>query len=166
MTGKDVLPEKDLLEKATAVKRFENSPLGEELKTQTDIAKKRYQRNDKAFISNKDNKYLNESVINKENRDLKNYKGNLTFHRLSFYSYSDDKKFDSLSFNSKYSYLSNFSDYLEKLIKIKPINLGQVKEKEKLENTASELYNKRFENYCNESKKKKLSLIKNSSLET
>ena len=35
MTGKDVLPEKDLLEKAVIKKRFEYSPLGKELKGQT-----------------------------------------------------------------------------------------------------------------------------------
>ena len=39
LTGKDVLPEKDLLEKAVTIKRFEYLPLGSELKTQTDIAK-------------------------------------------------------------------------------------------------------------------------------
>ena len=32
LTGKGVLPEKDLLEKATTMKRFECSPLGKELK--------------------------------------------------------------------------------------------------------------------------------------
>ena len=39
LTTKDVLPEKDLLEKAAAMKRFEYSSLGKELKAQTDIAK-------------------------------------------------------------------------------------------------------------------------------
>ena len=43
LTGKDVLSEKDLLEKAAALKRFEYSTLGKELKSQTDIAKKQYQ---------------------------------------------------------------------------------------------------------------------------
>ena len=46
MTGKDVLPEKDLLEKAPALKRFEYSPLGKELKAQTDTAKKQYYKFD------------------------------------------------------------------------------------------------------------------------
>ena len=46
MTVKDVLPEKDLLEKAAAMKRFEYFPLGKELKAQTDIAKKQYQKLD------------------------------------------------------------------------------------------------------------------------
>ena len=40
LNGKDVLPEKDLLDKAATIKRFEYSPLGSELKKQTDIANK------------------------------------------------------------------------------------------------------------------------------
>ena len=36
---KDVLLENDMLEKATKIKEFEYSPLGTELKAQTDIAK-------------------------------------------------------------------------------------------------------------------------------
>ena len=46
MTSNDVLPEKDLLEKAAALKRFEYFPLGNELKAQIDIAKKQYQKLD------------------------------------------------------------------------------------------------------------------------
>ena len=44
LTGKDVLPEKKLLENAPKMKRFEYSLLGKELKAQTDIAKKKYQK--------------------------------------------------------------------------------------------------------------------------
>ena len=40
LTGKDVLPQKDLLEKAATMKRFEYSPLVKELKTPTENAKK------------------------------------------------------------------------------------------------------------------------------
>ena len=36
ITAKDVLPEKDLLEKAAVLKIFEYSPLGKELKAQTE----------------------------------------------------------------------------------------------------------------------------------
>ena len=43
-TGQDVLPEKYLLEKAAAIKRFECSQLCSELKKQTDIAKKTISR--------------------------------------------------------------------------------------------------------------------------
>ena len=39
LTGKDVLPEKDLLEKAATMKRFEYLSLGKELKAETDNAK-------------------------------------------------------------------------------------------------------------------------------
>ena len=44
LTGKDVLPEKDLLQKAAKMKMVEYSPLGKELKAQADIAKKQYQK--------------------------------------------------------------------------------------------------------------------------
>ena len=53
LTSKDILPEKDLLEKAAAIKRFEFSPLGSKLKKETVITKKIYQGLNKAFISNK-----------------------------------------------------------------------------------------------------------------
>ena len=49
LNGKDVLPEKDLLEKFAAMKRFEYSPLGKKLKAQADIAKKQYQILNNAF---------------------------------------------------------------------------------------------------------------------
>ena len=49
MTGKYILPEKDLLEIAASIKRFEYSLLGIELKAQTDIAKKQYQKPDNTF---------------------------------------------------------------------------------------------------------------------
>ena len=42
MTSKDVLPEKDLLEKAAALKIFEYSSLGSELKKETSVAEKQY----------------------------------------------------------------------------------------------------------------------------
>ena len=40
LTGKDVLAEKDLLQKAGALKRFEYSPLAKEWKAQTSAAEK------------------------------------------------------------------------------------------------------------------------------
>ena len=42
------------------MKRFEYSPLGKELKARTDISKKQYQVLDKAFLSIKDNKNVDE----------------------------------------------------------------------------------------------------------
>ena len=49
MTGEEVLPEKDMLEKSATIKSFGYSPLGNEQETQTDIAKKQCQDLDKAF---------------------------------------------------------------------------------------------------------------------
>ena len=65
LTGKDVLPEKDLLEKAAIMKRFEYSSLGKELKAQTDTAKKQYQKLDDTFGFNK--------IIKEEKTTLENY---------------------------------------------------------------------------------------------
>ena len=53
MTGKDVLAKKDLLEKAATIKRFEYSPLGKELKKQTNVAEKQYKKFANVFESNK-----------------------------------------------------------------------------------------------------------------
>ena len=49
MIRKDVLPEKDLLEKAAALTRFEYSPLGNKLKKQTSAAEKQYQSFNNVF---------------------------------------------------------------------------------------------------------------------
>ena len=43
LTGKDVLLEKEMLQKAVTIKSFEYVELDTELKKQTDIAKKQYQ---------------------------------------------------------------------------------------------------------------------------
>ena len=43
LTGKDVLLEKEMLQKAVTIKSFEYVALYTELKKQTDIAKKQYQ---------------------------------------------------------------------------------------------------------------------------
>ena len=53
LTSEGVFPEKDLLEKAAALKRFEYSPLDKELKKQTSVAEKQYQKLNNAFESNK-----------------------------------------------------------------------------------------------------------------
>ena len=66
LSDKDVLSEKALLVKAFAIKRFEYSSLGSNLKKQTDIAKKLCQGLDKVFSFNKDKKNQNEPIIKKE----------------------------------------------------------------------------------------------------
>ena len=59
LINKDVLSEKDLIEKSAAMKRFEYSPLSKKLKTQTDIAKKIY-------IYNNNNKKLISSLLSQK----------------------------------------------------------------------------------------------------
>ena len=49
LTGKDVIPEIYLLEKAATMKRFEYSLLGKEMKAQTDIANKQYRKLDNTY---------------------------------------------------------------------------------------------------------------------
>ena len=49
LTGKDILPEKDLLEKASVLKRFEYSLLGSEQKKQTSIVEKQCQKIDNIY---------------------------------------------------------------------------------------------------------------------
>ena len=56
---------KESLENAAAMERFEDSPLGKELKAQTDMAKKQYQILGSTFESDK--------IIKKEEPTLKNY---------------------------------------------------------------------------------------------
>ena len=53
MTGKDVLPERDFLEKFEAIKKFEYSLLGKESQKQTSVGEKQYKKFNNAFESNK-----------------------------------------------------------------------------------------------------------------
>ena len=53
MTEKDILQEKHVLENSVTIKRFEYSPVGKELKNQTSVAEKQYQKLNNAFESNK-----------------------------------------------------------------------------------------------------------------
>ena len=78
MTGKDFWPERGLLEKAATMKRFEYLLLSKELKAQTDIAKKQYQKLDDTFEFDK--------IIKKEKRTIKeNHKTNLIYDNIYRY---------------------------------------------------------------------------------
>ena len=113
MNGKDILPEKDLLEKAATMKRFEYSRLGKELKAQTDIAKKQYQTLHKS--------YENDKTINKKPTRKKYSKSDLTYDaNHSFYKYfRDNRTFNNFSFKSEYSFLVEFFNDLDELNKLK-----------------------------------------------
>ena len=81
LTGKDVLLERELLEKATAIKRFEYAPLGKELKKQTSVKEKQYEKIDDAFESNKKEK---DKTKNKRSRAKSNlvYDNYLIFENI------------------------------------------------------------------------------------
>ena len=136
LTGKDVLPEKDLLEKAATIKRFEYSPLDKELKAQTDIAKKQYQKLDNTFTS--------DEIIKKERQALENYsKSNLIYNsKLSFYKYyRHSKKFHSVSLKSNYPFLPQCYKDLNKFKELKTIKQKTEKKTTNLYIISSELYN-------------------------
>ena len=86
MTSKDVFLEKYLLEKGVTMKRSEYSPLDKELKTQTDITKKQYQKIDDTYEFDK--------IIKKEKSTLENYsKSDLIYNsNYNFYKYYRDRK--------------------------------------------------------------------------
>ena len=102
--------------KNAALKQFEHSPLGKELKAQTDIAKKQYEKLDNTDES--------DETINKIST-LKNYrKSDLIYDtKHSFFKhYRDNKKIDNLSFKSKYLFLHGFLDDIDKFSDLKPQN--------------------------------------------
>ena len=107
MTGNDFLPEKDLLEKAAAIKRSEYSSLGKELKMQTSVSEKQYQKFDNAFEFNK-----KEEVKTKNNRNCT--KSNLVYNNyFTFYKCNTIKEFAKRSLDSKVNGLRKFKDKLE-----------------------------------------------------
>ena len=94
-TGKDVLPEKDLLEEAAATKIFEYSPLGQELKKETSFAEKQYQKLDNDFESNKKEE-------DKRNNRRSRAKSNLLYNNcFTLYKYRTTKKCAKRSFDLK-----------------------------------------------------------------
>ena len=74
-------------------------------------------------------------------------KSNLIDSKSSFYGYIYDKKFDILSFKTKYSYLLTFYGNLKKFSETKPTTIIKKKEKEKVYDAVTELYKKLFEIY-------------------
>ena len=114
LTGKDNLLTKDLLEKAATVKRFEYSPLGQELKKQTSVAEKQYKKLDNTFEFDK--------IIKKEKPTLKKYnRSNLTYDsKYSFYPHYNIKNFNKMSLTLKYPILFLFYNELKKFNSLNP----------------------------------------------
>ena len=53
LIGKDILPKENFIQKVAGIKRFEYDPLGKELKKETSVAEKHYQKFDNDFESSK-----------------------------------------------------------------------------------------------------------------
>ena len=99
LTEKHVLREKDLLERAAALKRFEYSPLGKELKKQTSVEEQQYQSFDKVFNHDENEK----PVKIKKERLLITDKSSLVYDsKYSFSKYRNVGKYYNLSFMTKY----------------------------------------------------------------
>ena len=81
-----MVPENDSLGEAIAIKRFEYSPLGKDLKAHTDIAKRQYQKLDDTYVFDK--------IIKKEKPTPKKYsKSDLICNgKYIFYKYYRDIK--------------------------------------------------------------------------
>ena len=94
-----------MLEKAAAIKRFEYSLLGKELKKQTGVAEKEYQKFDNAFESNK----KEDKAKNKRSHAKSNLVHNSYF---TFYKYHNTKGFAKCCFDSKRNDLTDFKDKL------------------------------------------------------
>ena len=129
-----------MLEKTSAVKRFEYELLGKKLKAQASAAEKQYQNLDNLFESNKREEKIKRSRA----------KSNLVYSKVfTFYKYRSINEFAKRSFYSKQDNLNKFKDILETFYydteKIKPNKEAQEKDLEKRKvviDTAPRLYDK------------------------
>ena len=99
LTDKDVLLEKNLLEKAATMKTFEYWPLCKELKAQTSVAEKQYQRLNKLF---KQDEKEGPVTIKKEKPVIISESKLMHDNKYSFNEYKNVRKYSDLSFTSKY----------------------------------------------------------------
>ena len=114
MTGKDVLPEKDLLEKVAVLTRFECLPLGKELKKQTSVAEKQYQIFDKVFNHDEKEKPVK---IKKEGSLTTNESSLFYDSKYSFSEYRNVRKYVNDALKSKYNILVKFYNRLDEFKK-------------------------------------------------
>ena len=145
LTGKGVLPKKDLLQKAATMKRFEYSQLGKELKLQNSVAEKQYQAFDKVFNHNE----KEEPVKIKKEAPLIA----ILFYnkKYSFTEFRNVGKCKDDFLVSRYNnYLAPFKQQLEE---IKKFTIGKAKTKEKKKiayNNDKKLYSILLNIYCND----------------
>ena len=102
LTGKDILPEKYLLEKAAAIKKYEYSLLGSELEKQTSVAEKQYQGLNNLFKSDEKEQLV---TIKKEKPAI-NYESKPMYdNKYKFSYFSNIRKYQAFSFTSKWNKL-------------------------------------------------------------
>ena len=98
LTGKDILSEKYLLEKAAAIKKYEYSLLGSELKKQTSVAENQHQGLNKLFKSDE----KEELVTIKKEKPVITYESKLMYDSKYKFSYfSNIRKNQALPFTSE-----------------------------------------------------------------
>ena len=105
MTGKDVLPNKDLLEKTATKKRFEYYRSGKKLKRQNRVAEKKYQSFDKVFNHDKKEEPVK---IKKEELLTTDESSPFYNNKYSFIEFGNVGKYCNLSFTIKYDRLRLF----------------------------------------------------------
>ena len=129
MTGKDVFAEKDYQEKATALKRFEYSPLGKELKAETSVVEKQYQKLNKIFESDDEEEPI---TIKKEKLEIiHEHEPKLICNKkYSFSEYGKVAKYMDDSPESEYNRLAKFYNSLNEFEKFTPSTVNR-KEKKK-----------------------------------
>ena len=100
LTDKDVLAEKDLLEKAAALKRFEYSLLAKELKKQTSVAEKQYQDFDK--VINYDE--IEEPLKTEKEEPLTINESSIFYNnKYTFNEFKNVEKYVNKSFTARYN---------------------------------------------------------------
>ena len=116
MTGKDVLPGKDLLEKTGTMKKFWYSPLGKELKTQTRVVEKQHQKLNKTFESYEEElvtiKKEEPATIKKKKLEIIHEPKLVYNNKYSFSEYRNVGKYMDDSPKSKYNRLAKFYNQL------------------------------------------------------
>ena len=139
-TGKDLLTEKNFLEKAATMKRFEYSPSSKELKKRTKVCETQYQSFDKVF--NNDGKEVPVKI--KKEVLLTTDESSLFYsNKCSFIEFKNFRKYMDNSLVSRYNnYLASFKQPLEEFKKITPRKLKTKAKKRTVYINGKKLYSK------------------------
>ena len=151
--AKNVLPKKDLLQKAATLKRFQYS-----LKAQTSVAEKQYQGLNKLFKPDEKEEPVATDI---EKSEITN-KSNLMYHnKYSFSEYRNFKKCSDFSFMTKYDRLlsfyhrlNNFRNLTPRIVKTKLKKKSVFKNAANLYNTLLTIYFKDYNSFIDRKKKK------------